>query len=57
MWRRLHVRHVADLVAALVLVAQWYRVPVDAFTVLPNKTNTFHQNQDVHSQKLRSEEQ
>jgi hypothetical protein len=36
-WRHLHVRHVANLVAALVLVAQRCRAPVDAFAVLQNK--------------------
>jgi hypothetical protein len=55
--RRLKVRHVADLVATLVFITQWYRARVDAFAVLPNKTYTFHQNQDVQTQKLRLEEQ
>jgi hypothetical protein len=37
-----YVRNVADLVAALILVAQWCRAPVDALTVL--------QTQDVTTQ-------
>jgi hypothetical protein len=36
-WRRLHVCHVADLVAVLVLIAQRCRAPVDALAVLQNK--------------------
>jgi hypothetical protein len=38
---RLHVRCVADLVTALVLV-QWCRAPVDALAVLQNKTQKFN---------------
>jgi hypothetical protein len=30
----LHVRHVTDLVAALVLIAQWCQAPIDALVVL-----------------------
>jgi hypothetical protein len=37
-WRRLHVCYAADFVAALVFVAQRCRAPVDAFTVLHEKT-------------------
>jgi hypothetical protein len=42
-WRRLHVRHVADLVVVLILVAQWCWAPVDALAMLKNKMQTFHQ--------------
>jgi hypothetical protein len=35
----MHVHHVADFVAALAFVAQWCRAPVDALTVLHNKTS------------------
>jgi hypothetical protein len=45
----LHVRHVVDLLAALVLIAQQRRAPVDAFVVLQNKTLKLHQDQDMYS--------
>jgi hypothetical protein len=52
-WHRLHVRHITDLVAALILVAQWCQAPVDALAVLKNKTrNSIRTNtQDVHLHK------
>jgi hypothetical protein len=36
----LHVRHVADLVTVLALVAQWCRAPVDALAVLKTQDAT-----------------
>jgi hypothetical protein len=40
--RCLHVRHITDLVAVLVLVTQWCRAPVDALAVLKNKMQIFN---------------
>jgi hypothetical protein len=39
-WRRLHIRNVMDLVAALILVMKWRRAPVDALAVLNTKKTT-----------------
>jgi hypothetical protein len=48
----MHVRHVADSVAALVFITQRRRAPVDAFTVLHGKMYTLHQNQYVYSKNF-----
>jgi hypothetical protein len=56
MWCHLCVRHVADFVATLAFIAQQCRAPIDALTVLHNKTSRSHQSKDVYSKNFRSKE-
>jgi hypothetical protein len=55
-WCRLRVHHVTDFVAGLAFVAQWCRAPVDALTVLHNKTSRSRQSKDVYSKNFRLKE-
>jgi hypothetical protein len=51
---RLHVRHVADLVVALILVTQWCWAPVYALAVLKTRRiNSIRTNtKDIHLHRL-----